>query len=256
MPEAQYTISGFNIAGLDPIEVSKPVTGTTLTFTDSDIGKMNVFSGSANTTVALPSASGTLDGYDKAGRMIGLRGAASMTAKITTSGLTPARSLLNNHRLILISNGTSWEIHQHYWPPMVGYFSAFRSGNDTTDVGDQPLVYNATADTAGNADGWYNFTTGVYSPLLPGYYAFELMASITANPAGVMLLYQGKNGASSYLVDRRSIAAAANETLGSGIVLPANGTTDSFQPRLNGTVAGIHASHAGCVWQATYKGPL
>lgn len=255
MPEAQYTVSGFNIAGLDPIEVAKPVTGTTLTLTDSDIGKMNVFSGSATTTVALPSASGTLDGYDKAGRMIGLRGASTMTAKINLSGLTPAISLLKNHRLILVSNGTSWEIHHHYWPPMTGYFSAYRSTDVAITANSNTLlVYNTTSDASGNADGWYNFTTGVYSPVLPGYYEFNLFASVTAT-GGVHLLYLTRSG-TQYNLDRRNYSGLVVETLSGSSILYADGSTHSFQPQLFSTVASTHSGNGSVFFQAKYKGPI
>lgn len=267
MAEVQHVVSGFNIGGLDPIEVAKPVTGSSITLADTDIGSMNVFSGSANTTVTLPSVAGLYGGYSKAGRAIGFRGRHDMTARVTlqlaggevfaTQGNPGTISLMANHIIVLFADpvNSRWVILDHRWPPKTGYFSAYRSTNAPLSVGNNTLVYN-TID-AGNADGWYNSTTGIFSPTLPGSYRFHismLIQSISNNTPVFARI--AKNGSPAFEIGRITIATATHlATFAGAITLEANGTSDSFQPTANVNPASTLVGDAvASRWQVEYLG--
>lgn len=256
MPEAQYTVSGFNISGLDPIEVSKPVAGSSITLADSDIGKMNVFSGAASTTVTVPSASGTLDGYSKAGRMIGLRGRSDMNAVVTINlpGAVYLRTLLKTHLLVLVSDGATWYIKDHYWPPMLGYVSASRGSDVGVPAGVNSLVYNTIDE--GNADGWYNASTGVYSPLMPGYYEIEASALISQGATSAFGILQARASSGAIAGLGRLVLTGSNAWGFCGsATLYANGVSDAIWMTYQGGFAGtFKGSVAESVFRVRYKG--
>lgn len=241
MAEVQHVVSGFNVGGLDPIEVAKPVTGTTITLTDTDIGKMNVFTGSANTTVVLPSVAGLLGGYSKSGRIIGFRCRHDFNARITLQSASgelfaalasPNTFYLGANHIVTFyadAANSKWVVLRHYWPPKTGYVLAYRSANVALASGTNNLIYDQVA--SGNADGWYNASTGIYSPTLPGLYRIHCSQLIQSSSTNTNVISRiTKSGNPAFGLGRMVIAATGQAaSFAGGITLEAL-ATDSFQP--------------------------
>lgn len=270
MPEAQYLVSGFNIAGLDPIEVpvTHPGAGGTATLTDANIGKSNTLSGNSAFNVVLPSAAGTLDGYSKAGRMIALRGASTQTGVATilpfsgqpldapalATGATN-RYLLGGHVLVLVSTGSAWTVLKHEWPPDVGYVQATRTTNQALSANENNLVYDSIV--LGNHNGWYNTTTGVYSPLLRGRYRFSVQMLLQAGTSTSVLIGRLlKNGVAVMNTGRNSSAAAnTHYTFTSSRIFSAT-ETDSFRPGAFTSIAAtFYGTNQENSFEVEYVGP-
>lgn len=259
MPEFQAAVVGFNIAGLDPIEVAHSSAGTTvdLSADATAYGKMHVMSGTGgNYTCIFPTAVG------HEGETIGFRGSSAMTATVTLDGsgsetldtLATMRLVANESRLFRATSG-NW-VTEVSNPLTFGrsVLSAASNASQAASSGIPTKLAANTIDSPTNkldGGGWYNTSTQTYSPTLSGYYIFSVVAQTapaTANNQWT-IAYLYKNG--SLYKGGSIVVVPLNFGMAASIVTLAYATpSDSFQPWAVTTQGAFSVSS----FQAAYLG--
>lgn len=126
-------------------------------------------------------------------------------------------------------------------------FLAYQSTPQTLSAGNTNLVYDVATVNSGS---YYNASTGIFTPLIPGYYQVNATISPaliggSANAGFFLALY--KNGVLLAQGPGCAVTPSGGPTVASivSVLVPFNGTTDYINCRINSTiVSGIWTTAA------------
>lgn len=258
MAEAQFAITGYNIAGLDPIEVAHSSTGATvdLSADTTAYGKMHIMSGTANYSCILPPAAG------HEGETIGFRGSNLLTGNVTLdgSGTEPIDGnatvrMTKNEVRVMRATSAQWVTHGgRLLPSGRGAFSAYQVSNQSVSSEVLTLLNIQTIDF--DPEGWYNISTATFSPTLSGYYLF-ILGIATGGSSATNQFVQAhlyRNG-TPYRVGPIIFTPQLGPSLNCSLNVIAYATTShSFQPYVLSRVPMVAAGAANTFFQAIYLG--
>ncbi len=120
--------------------------------------------------------------------------------------------------------------------PQIGpTFSANLTGNQSLTSGASAIVIYTSTDF--DTGTYYNASTGVFTPLVSGYYHFDWSATADGNGSTLTNAFTSlfKNGAEYQRGSQTTVAAAAVngfDTSSGGITVFMNGTTDFVDVRM------------------------
>lgn len=142
---------------------------------------------------------------------------------------------------------------------MFGSFKAHRTTDQALTAAAYTKVYFTTEEW--DSQGWYNNggsgTGGRFTPQAAGYYRFGGSVLVLSSVAGYYQTLIYKNGTPVQGVARMYVTGSSifASSVGGGILLYANGTTDFFEVFVYTQGGTLKGSSSETFFQAEYVGP-